>query len=229
MREPHRFWQAVEPAGHWPDAPPGGHREGYPARLPDGRQLLLPIRPLPPDGETAVASLIVNQAAFAVHDELTAGMAALAAPQAPEVVVGLPTLGLSLAADVARRLGHPRFVALGTSRKFWYDPALSEPMRSITSPDQAKVLYLDPRMLPLLAGRRVLLVDDVLSTGRSIAAALALLARVGIVPVAIACAMLQTQRWRAALDGLDPPFAGPVHGVIASPLLTRRGEGWLPA
>jgi adenine/guanine phosphoribosyltransferase-like PRPP-binding protein len=229
MQEPHQFWQELRPAGTWPPAPAGGFREGYPASLPDGRQLLLPIRPLPAGDGTAVASLIVNQASFAVHDALADAMAAAARPHAPDIVVGLPTLGLSLAADIARRLGHGRFVALGTSRKFWYDPTLSSPMSSITSPDQTKTLYLDPRMLPLLAGRRVLLVDDVLSTGRSIGAALSLLAKARVEPVAIGCAMLQTMRWLSAVEERSTALAGRVDGALRTPLLRRSGEGWVPA
>ena len=58
------------------------------------------------------------------------------------------------------------------------------PMTSITSPEQVKRLYLDPRMLPLIENRRVLLVDDVISSGRSIVAALKLLASCGVRPVA---------------------------------------------
>jgi adenine/guanine phosphoribosyltransferase-like PRPP-binding protein len=230
MQEPHQFWQALEPAGALAPPSGAGHVGFYPATLPDGRALRLPIRALPgPDG-LGVASLILNQASFAVHDALSEALAARAAAFRPDLVVGLPTLGLSLASDVARRLGHPRFVALGTSRKFWYADALSTPLTSITSPNQHKTLYLDPRMLPVIAGRRVLLVDDVLSTGSSILAGLALLRAAGCEPVAIAAAMLQSGRWRPALSGLQPPFAGPVLGVIETPLLKRTPSGgWRPA
>ena len=44
-------------------------------------------------------------------------LAARLRPFSPEVVVGLPTLGLTLAAAVAERLGHARYVPCGTSRK----------------------------------------------------------------------------------------------------------------
>jgi adenine/guanine phosphoribosyltransferase-like PRPP-binding protein len=230
MQEPHQFWQEIRHAGFHEAAPNGGHVGGFPAALPDGRQLLLPIRALPGADGLGVASLILNQASFAVHDALADALATRAAEFSPEVVVGLPTLGLSLASEVARRLKHTRFVALGTSRKFWYDEHLSVPMRSITSPDQVKTLYLDPRMLPVIAGRRVLLVDDVLSTGSSIIAGLTLLRAAGCEPVAIGAAMLQSGRWRSALAALEQPFAGAVLGVIETPLLKRQESGgWLPA
>lgn len=222
--QPHAFWQEIHPAGTFPEAPP--FAGGFPARLPDGRQLRLPIRSLA-DG-TGLASLIVNQASFPVLDALAGALAARLAPLAPEVVVGLPTLGLTLAAGVARALGLTRYVPLGTSRKFWYDEALSVPLSSITTA-AARRLYLDPRMLPLLQGRRVVLVDDVISTGSSILAGVALLAAVGVQPVALGAAMLQTRRWQARLAEQDAALPGRVVGVFDTPLLRAGAEGWFPA
>jgi adenine/guanine phosphoribosyltransferase-like PRPP-binding protein len=226
---PHDFWQSIHPAGSFDPAPAGGHHDLYPATLPDGRQIVLPIRVLPDGEDRAVASLILNQASFAVSDALADAVAAKVRPLDADIVVGLPTLGLVLAEALARRLSHSRYVPLGTSRKFWYDERLSEPLSSVTSPGTAqKRLYVDPRMLPLLQGRRVLLVDDVVSTGASMASALALLARAGVAPAGIAVAMTQSERWRARLA--DTGWAGGVAAAIATPLLARgRDGGWRPA
>jgi adenine/guanine phosphoribosyltransferase-like PRPP-binding protein len=218
--QPHAFWQDFDIE---PDAAPFTTR--YPARMPDGRILHLPIRPLG-DSEHALASLIVNQASFAVERALAEALAERLRPAAPEVVVGLPTLGLTLARAVAERLGHSRYVPLGTSRKFWYDEALAADMSSITSPGAVKRLYLDPRMLPLLDGRRVALIDDVISTGRSITAGLDVLASAEVAPFAIGAAMLQTDRWRPALAALG--MESRVHAVFATPMLNRRNGGWEP-
>ncbi|MBX3531405.1 MAG: phosphoribosyltransferase [Rhizobiaceae bacterium] len=225
---PHDFWQSIHPAGSFEPAPAQGHRDLYPATLPDGRQIVLPIRVLPGGEDRAVASLILNQASFAVADALADAVADKVRALEVEIVVGLPTLGLVLADALARRLGHSRCVPLGTSRKFWYDEQLSQPLSSVTSPGVAeKRLYVDPRMLPLLAGRRVLLVDDVVSTGSSMASALALLARTGVAPAGIAVAMTQSERWRAKLA--DAGWAGIVSTAIATPLLARGGDGgWRP-
>lgn len=223
--EPHQFWQAIEPAGTFETAPLDGFAYGYPAGLPDGRQLLLPIRVLPGDGLAAVASLIINQASFAVEDALAAAMADLVRPFAPEVIVGVPTLGLPLANNVARRLDHPRMVALGTSRKFWYREDLSALMSSITSPNQQKTIFLDPRSLPLLEGRRVAVVDDVISSGASMVAVLKLLGKAGIEPMVIAAAMLQGSKWRAGLANWQERIVAP----LVSPRLARTVTGsWLP-
>ncbi|MBY4893598.1 phosphoribosyltransferase [Rhodobacteraceae bacterium N5(2021)] len=222
--EPHEFWQTLDAPGTHCAEPDTIYHSAYPATLPDGRQLVLPIRALP-DGEgAAVASLIVNQAAFAVEDALADIMAEQWRQMSPDVVIGVPTLGLPLANALARRLGHPRMVPLGTSRKFWYTDALSEPLSSITSPGKGKVMYLDPRMVPLLVGRKVLLVDDVVSTGTSIAAVLRLLAKAGIEPAGISVAMEQGDRWRDTIAKADL-----VRGAIRSPLLQTTDSGYVVA
>ena len=214
------FWQSFSPAG---DARPGVFDGFYPAAMPDGRMLKLPIRAVP-GGESGLASLIINQASFSVMRELTRWLAEALRPFSPEIVVGLPTLGLAVGGAVAEALGHSRYVAAGTSRKFWYDDALSVEMGSVTTAD-SKRLYLDPRLSRLLSGKRVLLVDDVLSSGRSITAGLQLLRRIDVRPVAIGAVMLQSERWKAALPEDSPS----VIGVFSTPLLRHAGSGWVAA
>ncbi|PPJ44994.1 phosphoribosyltransferase [Rhizobium sp. KAs_5_22] len=220
--QPHDYWQTIEPPGRFD--PAGPHRQSYPASLPDGGQMLLPIRPLA-DGQHGIASLIVNQASFAVLDTLACCLADRLAEYRPDVIVGLPTLGLTLASAVAQKLGHTRYVPFGTSRKFWYLDELSVPMSSITTPHQQKRLFADPRMLPLLQGRRVVLVDDVMSSGASMVAGLNLLAALDIEPVALAVAMLQTERWRPAISACGEGWPERTRSVIATPLLERNSEG----
>jgi adenine/guanine phosphoribosyltransferase-like PRPP-binding protein len=219
------YWQRVLPPGA-PAAPPW--QVAYPASLPDGRVLMLPIRALPAQpGEPprAVASLLINHASMSVADLLATQLAKRIEPLAPQVVVGLPTLGLALAAALARELGHDRFVPLGTSRKFWYDDMLSAEVTSITSPGAAKRIYLDPHLLPLVEGVRAVLVDDAISTGATAAPAWTLLERVGARVVGYGVAMLQGQRWRAKLG---PERAARVQGVFECPLLRGVAEGWVP-
>ncbi|MCJ8520710.1 adenine/guanine phosphoribosyltransferase-like PRPP-binding protein [Pseudorhizobium tarimense] len=218
--QPHDFWQEIYPPGSFPR---GSVYTGfYPAVLPDGTQIKLPIRPLD-DGIHALASLIINQASFAVQDALAKALADKLRRLDPQIIVGLPTLGLTLASAVARELGHARFVPLGTSRKFWYDESLSVPLSSITTPDQIKRLYVDPRMLPLLEGRRIVLIDDVVSSGASMRAGLRLLSSCGVSPVALGVAMVQTERWRNLLREEFAEAEQMLCSVFSTPRLARGG------
>ncbi|CAA9246733.1 MAG: hypothetical protein AVDCRST_MAG08-1893 [uncultured Acetobacteraceae bacterium] len=209
------FWQRFE---HSPvPAPPFTDR--VPAVMPDRSWLALPLRGY---GDIGVGGLLANQASFAVARRLAGWMAEAARPSDPEVVVGLPTLGHVFGPLVAEALGHPTWVAPGYSRKRWYDAALSVPVASSTAPD-ARALWLDPGLLTRLAGRRALLVDDVISTGSSATAGLALLGRAGVRPVALAVAMAQGDRWRPSW-----PEDVPVVAAFATPLLARVPVGWSP-
>lgn len=207
----------------WQDFAPRTDRAAwtsdYAAQMPDGTALALPLRDL---GETAVAGFVANQASFAVVHRLLAWMAQVARPLGAEVVVGLPSLGQVFAPAVAEALGHANWVAPGWSRKRWYEERLSVAAHSITSPVERR-LWLDPRLLPRLAGRRVLLVDDVVSTGTSARAGLALLAAAGVRPAAMLVAMAQGDRWVA-----DWPADIPVRAVFATPIFRRGAEGWMP-
>ena len=215
------YWQDLTPEipARFPATPP--YRFGYPATLPCGHVLVLPLRELP-DGDRAVASLIANQASNLVVAALADHMATQARTFDAEIVVGLPTLGLAFASEVAERLGQPRYVPLGYSRKFWYDDALSEPVSSITSPDAGKKLRLDPNLLPLIEGRRVVLIDDAISTGATALAAVRLLQKVGVEIAGMVVAMKQTNRWQASTTAL------PVRAVFGCPLFQRGEGGWIP-
>lgn len=214
------YWQQFDAARTGRDA----WSVSYAAPMPDGRTLALPFREF---GDVAVAGLIANQASFAVLDQLAAWTAAAAAHWSAEVVVGLPTLGHTLGAAAARALGHAAWVAPSTTRKRWYDDALSAPLRSITSPavgaNAARRMWLDPRLLPRLDGRRVLLVDDVISTGSSAEAGLLLLRRAGIEPVGLAVAMVQGDVWRAVW-----PDSVAVVSAFSTPRFRRAPDGWRP-
>jgi adenine/guanine phosphoribosyltransferase-like PRPP-binding protein len=210
------FWQQFEPSVPTADAPV---QERYVARMPDGSGLALPLRDL---GDIAVAGLISTQASFEVVERIADWLAQAASAQRAEVVAGLPTLGHVFAYLVARRLGHANWVALGTTGKLWYDEALSVPLVSVTSPTVGRRLWLDPRVVSRLQGRRVLLVDDVISTGSSARAGLAVLRAAGIQAVAMGVAMVQGNRWRAGW-----PAEVALVAAFATPLFARSGDGWM--
>lgn len=213
------FWQAFEAARPEPAA----WTDHYAAPMPDGRRLVLPLRDF---GDTAVAGLIANQASFAVLDQLVAWIVARIVPWRAEIVVGLPTLGHTVGAAVARGLGHTGWVAPSTTRKRWYDDALSVPLASITSPgtgaNAGRRMWLDPRLLPILQERRVLLVDDVISTGTSARGGIALLQAAGVTPIGLAVAMIQGDAWRTGWPEI------PVEAAFTTPRFRRVPDGWVP-
>ncbi|WP_010513312.1 phosphoribosyltransferase [Komagataeibacter oboediens] len=208
--------------GEWPC-----HDTTYPVRLRDGSTLVLPLRPLP-DGEKAIALLMSNQTAFAVEHALVRLLTDLARELQPEVIVGVPTMGLAYARPVAENLGFDDYVALGHSRKFWYDDALSQPLTSSTSPDQAKRLYLDPALIERVRGRRVLVMDDVLNTGRTAVAAIGLMQRVQARIVGITAVLTEGWAWRDALQQVGEDMPGLVHALGHIPMFGRSAGGWEP-
>lgn len=200
----------------------------YPVRLSDGSVLELPIRALP-DGDRAIALLMSNQTPFAVEDALLPLLVRQARQLAPQTIVGVPTMGLDYARRVARDLDHPHYAALGLSRKFWYDDALSERLFSSTSPDQKKSIYLDPALMPRLVGQRVLLVDDVINTGVSAAAAIRLLQRAGADVIGLLVLLTEGHAWKDELRQLGDDWPGRVHAIGHIPLFARTPEGrWRP-
>lgn len=209
------FWQSFEPD----TGAEGPFADRYPAAMPDGSRLLLPLRDY---GEIAVAGFIANQAAISVAKRIGGWMAEAARSLGAEVVVGMPTLGQVFAPLVAEALGHANWVAPGWSRKRWYEEALSVLASSSTAPGERR-LWLDPRILPRLAGKRALLVDDVISTGSSALAGVALLERAGVRPAGLLVAMAQGDRWRAGW-----PADIPVRAAFATPLFARSASGWVP-
>ncbi|MBX3142481.1 MAG: hypothetical protein KF813_01905 [Trueperaceae bacterium] len=215
------YWQgfvdSVEPhEGPW--------RLSYPAQLPDGRALLLPIRQLAADPTLAVASLISNQASLEVIDELGVMLARRLERYEPDAIIGMPTLGLAFAPVVARELGHQRIVPLGYSRKFWYDEAVSANVQSLTTPEAGKRVYLDPNLLPLVAGKRVVLVDDAVSSGATLDAPWRLIESLGAEVVACGVVMRQGRRW---VETLGAQRAAKVVGVFDTPLLRAAPDGWV--
>jgi len=144
-----------------------------------------------------------------------------------EVVVGLPTLGLAFAPLVAQKLGFKRYIPFGYSRKYWYDEKYSVPVSSLTTPDHHKLLFVDPNLLGELQGKRVLIVDDAVSTGQTIVSALELLNRCEAQVAGIAVAMRQGSKWRERLVDADgTPY--PLAYAFDSPRMIWNENGWIP-
>ena len=211
-----------------PVLPPPPYRDAFPVRLPDGDWALLPFLALPPDFDTAIAYLCITENSFDLEDRLSSAMADLVRPLQPDIVVGMPTLGMVLAASVGKKLGHPHYVPLSYSRKFWFEDALSIPVNSITTPVQPKMVYIDPHLLYRLEGKRVLLVEDVISTGGTVAAELELMKRIGANVIGVVTAIRETRVWIDKLSAIDPKVKELVTSPICCPLFRKSGDGWIP-
>jgi len=195
--------------------------------LADGSRLCLPLTPLP-GSDRAVALLMSNQTNFMVEREIVERMIVPVRAAAPEAVVGIPTLGLTYARPVAEAIGMSDFVALGHSRKFWYDERLSEAVVSSTSPEQSKRVYLDPALLERVHAKRVVIIDDVLNTGATMAAAISLLQKAQARVVALVVVLTEGWDWHRKLAGIDPAMPALVSALGHIPLFQRTGIGWAP-
>ncbi len=80
--------------------------------------------------------------------------------------------GIPLAYEMAKQSGKPYFVCRKGAKLYMKDP-VSVHVRSITT-DKMQTVYLDGNEGEKLRGKRVLIVDDVISTGESLLAVRAL-------------------------------------------------------
>ena len=152
----------------------------------------------------------------------TAGreLAALLAPFEPDIVVSVATMGIPLAIEVTRSLGLDDYVILHKTPKIHLGDSFAEPVRSITTGNPQK-LRMDPARVPAVRGRRVAIVDDVISTGASTRAALALVRRVGADPVVIGTLVTEGSGWRQALG----PDAANVRALGSMPVFRPDPAG----
>jgi adenine/guanine phosphoribosyltransferase-like PRPP-binding protein len=194
-------------------------RHTYRARV--GSQALdLPIVPL--NGDLAIALLITVD--LGVGFAVTAGaeLAAELTAFEPEVVVSVATMGIPLAIEVTRALGLDDYVILHKTPKIHLGDAYVEPVRSITT-GAAQTLRLDPARVDVIRGRRVAIVDDVISTGASTRAALELARRVGAEPVVVGVLVTEGSEWRQCL-GRDADL---VRALGSLPMFRRSPDGEL--
>jgi adenine/guanine phosphoribosyltransferase-like PRPP-binding protein len=86
-----------------------------------------------------------------------------------------------------------------------------------------KKVFLDPNLLPLVEGKRAVIIDDAVSSGRTLKATWDLLERVGCMVQGIGVVMRQGGEWKTLLG---EERAGEVVGVLESPLLRAVEGGW---
>src|SRR5271169_6291987 len=117
----------------------------------------------------AISLLMVIDMGVRFGERVGRALAQRLADKSPDVVVGTATLGIPVAIEVSRHLGLDQYVVLQKSPKIHLAGALVEQLKSVTSAGPQR-LMLDRRAIPLLQGKRVAVVDDVVATGSSLAA-----------------------------------------------------------
>lgn len=112
----------------------------------------------------------IDIAAFIMFSdvEITVESAKLLLERAPEfdVILTAESKGIPLAYEMARQSGKP-YVVARKSVKLYMRDVVSVTVQSITTAGE-QVLYLDGEKAAMLKGKRVLLADDVISTGESL-------------------------------------------------------------
>lgn len=86
-----------------------------------------------------------------------------------DVLLTAESKGLQLTHCVARNLGHKLYAVARKSKKLYMQDGISVAVRSITTKGEQR-LYLSAHDAELLRGKKVAIVDDVVSTGGSLEA-----------------------------------------------------------
>lgn len=134
----------------------------------------LPIVPISDD--TAIASFVLLG-----DDAMSYTAAKLLLPKLPadfDYIVTVESKGISLAHDLALLSNHPHSLVIRKSVKGYMQHPLETHVNAITT-NHEQELILDGNDATKLRGKRVVLVDDVISTGGSIHAASELLNKTG--------------------------------------------------
>lgn len=111
--------------------------------------------------------------------ELTVACAEELIKKCPEcdVILTAESKGIPLAYEMSRQLGVPYVVGRKSVKLYMTDP-ISVTVKSITTAVQ-QTLYLSKEKAEMLEGKRVLVLDDVISTGESLKALEELVERAG--------------------------------------------------
>ncbi len=172
--------------------------------------------------ELTIALLICVDMGVSFAETAGQELAELMRPAEPDIIVSVATMGIPLAIEASRALGMDDYVILHKTPKIHLGETWAEPVHSITT-DKPQHLRLDPARADAVRGRRVAVVDDVISTGASLSSALRLVRRLDAEPVVVGTLMTEGGGWRRAL-GAD---AALVRTLGTMPLFHPDGSGGL--
>jgi adenine phosphoribosyltransferase len=170
----------------------------------------------------ALALLITVDMGVEFMFQAGAELADIIRPYEVDIVATVATMGIPLVVEVTRHLGLDQYVILHKTPKIHLADAVSEPVRSITTDAEQRLLF-DRARIKDVKGKRVAIVDDVISTGASTGAALRLLRGVGADIVTIGTLVTEASLWRDALG----PDAKMVRALGSIPVFRPDGSGGL--
>ena len=133
----------------------------------------LPICPL--NENLSIAGFVIFG-----DQELTVACARELLKRAPEYdyIITAEAKGIPLAHEMARQAGDKKYILARKGPKLYMRDIFSVTVNSITTAKEQK-LYLDGADAALMKGKRILIVDDVISTGESLHALEALVEKAG--------------------------------------------------
>ena len=133
----------------------------------------LPICPL--NEKLSIAGFVIFG-----DQELTVACARDLLKKAPEYdyIITAESKGIPLAHEMARQANNSKYILARKGPKLYMRDLFSVTVNSITTAKEQK-LYLDGADAAIMKGKRILIVDDVISTGESLRALEALVEKAG--------------------------------------------------
>ena len=95
-----------------------------------------------------------------------------------DIILTAEAKGISLAHEIAKNIGEKSFVVARKSEKSYMNHPINVEVNSITTKNTQK-LYLDSKDVEKVKGKKIALVDDVISTGESMNALESLVKKAG--------------------------------------------------
>lgn len=131
----------------------------------DGRKIDLPVYQI---GENLSIAFFNLHGAQELTEYCGKKLAERIKGNRPDVLLTAESKGLQLTHVVARELGQDFYAVARKSKKLYMQDGISTGTQSITTAGE-QTMYLSEHDVRLLAGKRVGIVDDVISTGGSLA------------------------------------------------------------